>query len=121
MDRLPNDIDQEAVDGLSSEEMASLLIAYAQENSLLESENKRLTHENEVLTDFNKTLEHRVSIVSRLASSHLQYIQDVRAAEAAIRRFCADPAIAPYLPDLDTVMALLFGEPKQPYGGDGDA
>ena len=120
MDRLPNDIDQEAVDGLSSEEMASLLIAYAQENSLLESENKRLTHENKALTDLNKTLEHRVSIVSRLASSHLQYIQDVRGAETAIRRFCADPAIAPYIPSLGEVIASLFGDPK-PYGGDGDA
>ncbi|MDE6261030.1 MAG: hypothetical protein K2M42_09280 [Oscillospiraceae bacterium] len=101
-----HDIDKEAVDGLSCEELSELLVAYAQENERLEAENKRL--------------QQQVSILLRSSSSHLHYINGVRAAEAAIRRFCADPAIAPYIPDLDTVIAKLFGEPK-PYGGDGDA
>lgn len=103
MDRLPNDIDREATDGLSVDELSALLIAYAQRNDELESENERLRQQVRSLT--------------RSASSRLQYIRSVRDAETAIRRFCADPAIAPYIPSLDEVMARLFGGPI-PYGGD---
>ena len=102
MDRLPNDIDREVTDGLSSDELSELLIAYAQRNNELESENERL--------------QQQVRSLTRSASSRLQYIRGVRATEAAVRRFCADPAIAPYIPDVDTVMARIFGDPL-PYGG----
>lgn len=103
MRKLPNDIDREVTDGLSSAEMASMLIAYAQENANLEAENERL--------------QRSVASLTRSAASRLQYIRSVRDAEIAIRRFVSDPAIAPYIPDLDTVMQRLFDYPK-PYGGD---
>lgn len=105
MDRLPADVDREATDGLSSEEAAELLVAYAQENERLSAENERL--------------QRQVCGLIKTSADHLQYIRSVRNAEAAVRRFCADPAIAPYIPDLDTVIGALFGEPK-PYSGDHD-
>lgn len=103
MDRLPNDIDREATDGLSAAELSEMLIAYAQEN-------ERLTEENE-------NLQQQVSTLLRASHRRLQYIRGVRATEAAVRRFCADPAIAPYIPDVDTVISRLFGGPL-PYGGE---
>jgi len=98
-----HDIDREVTDGLSVDELSEMLIAYAQEN-------ERLSQENEDLRQQVNTL---------LQASHrrLRYVNDVRAAETAVRRFVSDPAIAPYIPDMDTVMARLFGEPI-PYGGD---
>lgn len=105
MERLPHGIDQEAVDGLSSEEMAELLIAYAQENVNLETENERL--------------QRQVASLTRSSNARLQYIRDVRGVEAAVRRFVLDPAISKYLPSMDDVMARLFGDPIQ-YGGDHD-
>lgn len=103
MDRLPNDIDREATDGLPADELSALLIAYAQRNNELESENERLRQQVRSLT--------------RSASARLAYIRSVRDAEAAVRRFVSDPAIAPYIPDVDTVISRLFGGPI-PYGGD---
>lgn len=104
MDRLPNDIDREATDGLSVDELSELLIAYAQRNDELESENERLRRQ--------------IRSLASSADNRLQYIRGVRAAEAAVRRFVSDPAIAPYIPDLDSVIAKLFGDPVS-YGGDG--
>lgn len=106
MDRLPNDIDREVTDGLSAAELSELVIGYAQENERLEAENKRLRYQQGILL--------RTSQVSR------QYIQDVRAAEAAVRRFVSDPSIAPYIPNIDTTMRLLFGDPASYGGGAGD-
>lgn len=103
MDKLPVGIDREVTDGLATDEMAELLIAYAQGYEELRTENERLQQQVRSLTRSN--------------ASRLQYIRSVRDAEAAIRRFCADPAIAPYIPSLDEVMARIFGDPT-PYGGE---
>lgn len=98
-----HDIDREITDGLSVDELSELLISYAQEN-------ERLTEENE-------NLQQQVSTLLRASHRRLRYVNDVRAAEAAVRRFVADPAIAPYIPDMDTVISRLFGGPL-PYGGE---
>lgn len=98
-----HDIDKEVTDGLSSAELSELLISYAQEN-------ERLTQENE-------DLQQQVTTLLRASHRRLRYINDVRAAEAAVRRFVADPAIAPYIPDVGTVISRIFGGPL-PYGGE---
>ena len=103
MNRFPTDFDQECADGLSAAELSELLISYAQEN-------ERLTQENE-------DLQQQVSTLLRASHRRLRYVNDVRAAEAAVRRFVADSAIAPYIPDVDTVISRLFGGPL-PYGGE---
>lgn len=106
MNRFPTDFDKECADGLSVAELSELVIGYAQENERLEAENKRLRYQQGILL--------RTSRVCR------QYIQDVRAAETAVRRFVSDPSIAPYIPNIDTTMRLLFGDPASYGGGAGD-
>lgn len=98
-----HDIDKEVTDGLTVDELSELVIGYAQEN-------ERLTQENE-------DLRQQVSTLLRASPRRLRYVSDVRAAEAAVRRFVTDPAIAPYIPDMDTVISRLFGGPL-PYGGE---
>lgn len=105
MDKLPRGLDREATDGLGSEEMAELLIGYAQENEALACEVERL--------------QRQVAGLTRSAGDRLQYIRGVRAAEAAVKRFVTDPAIAPYLPDLDETWHQLFGDPIEYRGGGG--
>lgn len=98
-----HDIDREVTDGLTVDELSELLISYAQEN-------ERLTQENE-------DLHQQVNTLLRASHRRLRYVNDVRATEAAVRRFVSDPAITPYVPSMDEVISRLFGGPL-PYGGD---
>lgn len=93
-------------DGLTVDELSELLIAYAQENDRLTGEVERL--------------QRKVVSLTRSASARLRYIREVRAAEAAIRRFVSDPAIAPYVPSLDEVVQRLFDGPIPLEGGGHD-